>query len=170
MVLLEKTRLLVKKVHNAIQYRENSDDDMLPSPVGSFENEKLDSDFDDSKQQLHFNCIDINTPPLTPTTHTVASYTLGNTSLTSLPPLVSSQIVDDNFPVQDYTKWESVHGLSGCQDCLVCTRPFGKGDQIRELPCNSTTPHIFHSSCLFDWLTQSNLSCPTCDTQVLTQE
>jgi hypothetical protein len=189
MVLFQKTRRLVKKVHNAMHYRESSvsDDEFecLASPVGSFEVKSVTRDTPSNDYYCkdmvkcippsydldHPNYTNLNTPPLTPTTpsYTLAltTHTVSSTSLPSIAPLVSSQVVDDNFPVQDYTKWEAQYGHSVCQDCLVCTRPFCRGDQIRELPCSSTLPHIFHSSCLFDWLTQSHLSCPTCDREVL---
>ncbi|KAG5359846.1 hypothetical protein CJU90_5687 [Yarrowia sp. C11] len=190
MVLFQKTRQLVKKVHNAVHSRENSLDDLeLANPVDSFQSSEYSKNlvtcitpshdefdkfnYNDTHQGKHHrhpsNLID--TPPLTPTapsfTMALTTHTGSSTSLPSLEPLVSSQKVDDNFPVQDYTKWEAQHGQSACQDCLICTRRFCPGDQIREMPCSSTLPHIFHSSCLFDWLTQSHLSCPTCDRRVL---
>mmetsp|Transcript_1020 Transcript_1020/g.1302 ORF Transcript_1020/g.1302 Transcript_1020/m.1302 type:complete len:605 (+) Transcript_1020:105-1919(+) len=41
--------------------------------------------------------------------------------------------------------------------CSICLGPFASGDEVRDLPCE----HIFHSSCVNDWLANET-TCPLC--------
>eukprot|EP00826_Nyctotherus_ovalis_P037729 TRINITY_DN3468_c0_g1_i5.p1 TRINITY_DN3468_c0_g1~~TRINITY_DN3468_c0_g1_i5.p1 ORF type:complete len:272 (+),score=25.43 TRINITY_DN3468_c0_g1_i5:45-860(+) len=45
------------------------------------------------------------------------------------------------------------------KNCVVCLLPFDQGDLIKQLNCHST--HIFHSSCLQQWI-DMKLTCPIC--------
>lgn len=45
-------------------------------------------------------------------------------------------------------------------ECSICLNPIQQEDKAIRFPCHSTV-HIFHSGCLFEWLTQKN-HCPLC--------
>lgn len=46
----------------------------------------------------------------------------------------------------------------GYKDCSICIEEFREDDLITELPCK----HIFHKSCIKNWLCREKVTCPSC--------
>jgi Ring finger domain len=46
----------------------------------------------------------------------------------------------------------------GTLECPICTEDFGKGEEVRVLPCN----HKFHPKCVDPWLLHVSGTCPLC--------
>jgi E3 ubiquitin-protein ligase RNF13 len=65
-------------------------------------------------------------------------------------PLNASEV--KKFPQREFTKSEN--HIS----CVICTEDFTNGVAITELECG----HIFHPSCILEWLTKYRSSCPIC--------
>jgi hypothetical protein len=47
--------------------------------------------------------------------------------------------------------------------CAICIDDYQEGDSVRDLPCG----HIFHDSCVDEWLLKHNRLCPVCKQDVL---
>ena len=50
--------------------------------------------------------------------------------------------------------------LAQVTDCAVCLEPFGKGEEVRQLP---QCAHVFHRPCVDRWL-RMHSACPLCRT------
>ena len=51
------------------------------------------------------------------------------------------------------------------QSCCICLETFAAGNSVRRLPCR----HLFHASCIDEWLTTSSDICPECNQQVVAE-
>ncbi|XP_019858356.1 PREDICTED: E3 ubiquitin-protein ligase RNF13-like [Amphimedon queenslandica] len=67
-------------------------------------------------------------------------------------PLGQNQI--DKFPKREY----SGEGTERDTTCCVCVDDFKPGQEVRQLPCQ----HIFHPSCIDEWLSDHSSVCPLC--------
>ena len=57
------------------------------------------------------------------------------------------------FEYKNIKKYSSIKE----KKCCICLEKYKSSDIIKEYPCK----HIFHKSCIFKWLKESNL-CPIC--------
>lgn len=51
------------------------------------------------------------------------------------------------------------------QSCCICLETFAAGNSVRRLPCR----HLFHATCIDEWLTTSSDICPECNQQVINE-
>ena len=65
------------------------------------------------------------------------------------------QVVIDMLPHQDFVKAEND------TSCVICIEKIEHGEKVIALSCK----HIFHASCISEWLTWGD-SCPICKTSV----
>jgi E3 ubiquitin-protein ligase RNF13 len=61
------------------------------------------------------------------------------------------------LPKRKYKKGKDV-----CESCSICLEDFKSGDNLRVLPCD----HIFHPSCVDEWLQKWNRTCPLCKSTI----
>jgi hypothetical protein len=48
--------------------------------------------------------------------------------------------------------------LNETKECLICLENFKINDQVTKIHCN----HIFHTTCIKEWLLKENSKCPVC--------
>lgn len=52
----------------------------------------------------------------------------------------------------------SYDGSKKNRECVICMNEFLIGETIRFLPCL----HIYHTTCIDDWLMRGSFTCPSC--------
>jgi hypothetical protein len=102
----------------------------------------VNNDFIDSIQNLFDNIIDQYND-----TFEDVKVTLTNEQFSKL----KIQTIDDNM-LKEYEN----------KDCNICIESYKKDDKITILPCN----HIFHDTCIENWLCNEKVTCPICRTDI----
>ncbi|XVE82482.1 hypothetical protein DITRI_Ditri16bG0008400 [Diplodiscus trichospermus] len=69
-----------------------------------------------------------------------------------------------SIPVHVYGSESSPPSLLATSNCAICLEDYVAGDRVRVLP---RCKHMFHKSCIEEWLQVPSLHCPICRDRVL---
>lgn len=48
------------------------------------------------------------------------------------------------------------------RECTICLESFQQDQELVQLDCSSSVPHLFHFECLNNWIEGGGNACPLC--------
>jgi hypothetical protein len=81
----------------------------------------------------------------------------GNQEMENVKLVMKKEDIISMFPEKDYNTYEQDIKTQN-ERCIFCQENFTDTDKCRKLNCD----HVFHTSCIDEWLENQNYKCPCC--------
>ena len=81
----------------------------------------------------------------------------GNQEMENVKLVMKKEDIISMFPEKDYNTYEQTIKTQN-ERCIFCQENFTDTDKCRKLNCD----HVFHTSCIDEWLENQNYKCPCC--------
>jgi hypothetical protein len=81
----------------------------------------------------------------------------GNQEMENVKLVMKKEDIISMFPEKDYNTYEQTIKTQN-ERCIFCQENFTDADKCRKLNCD----HVFHTSCIDEWLENQNYKCPCC--------